>query len=476
MRVLIFTEAGSKIGLGHIIRCLSLYREITARNIDVQLIIEGDIDYNEILKDVQFNVINWYSHEHLNNIIQPNDYCIIDSYIASRETYIVISKLAKKCLYIDDYYRINYPEGMVITPSLISKEFKDKGYTHYISGPNVICLRESFLNNEPKEIRRNVSNILITLGGSNLSSLLSNIVDLLCNRYSAITFHVVGNLKSHLINKPYTNLKIYNNLTADRMKNLMITADFAITGAGQTVFELIATGTPFIPVQIAENQKNSVKNLIDLKLCNQYLNHDEENLLDKLLISFEENLKYDVRKISHEKLINIIDLNSVRNIVNYLLLNDEMISQYKIRKAVDLDIFNVYNLSNDPIVRYFSLNQQEISWKEHVHWYEKVLTKTNLLFYIIENNKSEFFGQIRFEIDKDFATISISLTDNCRGKGLSLSFVFESIKKMRKECPTVTKIVAYIKKDNEASKKVFERAGFNFVNKEQSVLKYILNL
>ncbi len=121
MRVLIFTEGGSNIGFGHIIRCFSIYEELRRRGIETHFITYGDFESTEILKDVKFESINWYSHSYLKDFIKEDDYCIVDSYIAEEDTYEVISNLARTCLFLDDYYRIKYPKGTVIIPSLKKK-------------------------------------------------------------------------------------------------------------------------------------------------------------------------------------------------------------------------------------------------------------------------------------------------------------------------------------------------------------------
>ena len=51
------------------------------------------------------------------------------------------------------------------------------------------------------------------------------------------------------------------------MYSLMCLCDIAITGAGQTIYELMITGTPFLAIQLIENQKYNVLGLNTLQLA-----------------------------------------------------------------------------------------------------------------------------------------------------------------------------------------------------------------
>ncbi|SFM23559.1 Spore coat polysaccharide biosynthesis protein SpsG, predicted glycosyltransferase [Gracilibacillus orientalis] len=472
MRVLIFTEGGSKSGYGHIIRCSSIYEELKALSIEVHFMICGDVKPYEMLQNIEFEVVNWYSHAYLKKFIKKDDYCIIDSYIAEQDIYELISYLAKKCLYLDDYYRLKYPKGTVITPSLEKRVYVENS-THYIAGPNVICLRRSFTDIQTRCPDEKISNVLITLGGSNLRSLILKISNHFCDRYSTINFNlVVDQVEQYqAVNKKYKNLTIYSNISADRMKQLMETADLAITGSGQTIYELLATGTPFIPLKVAENQQSIINSLLKLKVVDYYFDPNDEDDLKDLMIYFENIVDSSI-KIKQN--YNIIDLSGIKNIVNYLLIDHEIDDNYRLRNVKKEDIYQVYNLSNDPTVRYFSLNQREISWANHTEWFSKVRNDQNYLFLIIEDINGNFVGQIRFEIDEENASISISFNEEHRGKGLGLTLLFKSIKKLNSDFQNISKIIAYIDKSNHASKKLFERAGFKCRDIEGAFLKYEL--
>ena len=137
-----------------------------------------------------------------------------------------------------------------------------------------------------------------------------------------------------------------------------------------------------------------------------------------------------------------------------------------IRLATIEDVKKVFELSNDDLVRTNSINQDKIKWEEHVVWFNNRIKDVNNPFYIVEDKNQNFIAQVRID-KKDENVISISLTNKFRGKNLSSKIIKLCSKKSK-----CNELYAYIKKENLASQKTFEKAGFVFVNKKDNLLKY----
>lgn len=320
MRALIFTEGGSQIGFGHISRCSSLYDELKARGVDVEFIVYSEI--TEFAKD--YKVINWLSKDFLTSYIKENDYCIVDSYLAIEELYQVISKRAKRALFIDDNGRIQYPRGIVVNPSLQSKfAYPAKAGTEYLIGPQYVILRSPFINAKRERVNQQVQEVFITLGGADPHHLTPKIVKCLSREMPELTLNVV-------IGKGFTNsteikecsgenVNFHENVTAEEMKRLMLRSDLAITAAGQTIYELIRTGTPFIPIKVADNQEGNILALKELRLVNEALDWNDPLLLGKLLSEVERLLEFRNRKRLLDKYAGVVDGLGSKRIVDALI-------------------------------------------------------------------------------------------------------------------------------------------------------------
>lgn len=479
MKVIIFTEGGKLTGLGHISRCISLYDELYIRGIEVEFIINSDIDLSEILHERKYFVVNWRSINYLKSIVDSEHYYIIDSYLATESLYQFIADNSKQVLYLDDTMRINYPKGIIVHPSLNPSKNNDL----ILFGNDYVILRETFKNSFYKRTMNEVKSVLLTVGGTVQYELVKTILKQVCARYDHITFHVVvGKSLDSFRENEWNNLPkiiFYGYLTSEEMKELMLKSDFAITAAGQTIYELIATATPFIPIQIARNQENNMLAMKSRELITSSIKWKESEFEQKIINDFSNMLNSNFRSRFVEKLTQIVDGMGPERIIDKFLQSNHLHKTeefYYLRKANVEDSYSVFQLSNEDYVRRYSINDKLIVWDSHQVWFEQVLMAEKYLFLIVTDSSNEVFGQIRYEVTGAIATISISLSRALLGKGLSKKLVRQSINFLRRKYVHVEQIVAFISKENLASKKTFENLGFEqlHVKKEQkNLLKYI---
>jgi RimJ/RimL family protein N-acetyltransferase len=141
----------------------------------------------------------------------------------------------------------------------------------------------------------------------------------------------------------------------------------------------------------------------------------------------------------------------------------------KIRNANIEDIDTYFKWANEDTVRKLSFNSKQILYSEHQEWFNKCLTDENCFMYIFFISSE--IGQVRIQKRKnDNSIISISIDEKYRGKGYGAHMLNMSIESYRKSFPK-SKISAYIKVENVASKNIFEKSGFDF--KEVLVYKNV---
>ncbi len=70
-------------------------------------------------------------------------------------------------------------------------------------------------------------------------------------------------------------------------------------------------------------------------------------------------------------------------------------------------------------------------------------------------------GQVRITIDNEEAEIGYSIDESFRGRGCGNTIIALAMNVIEKDFPKIKKIVAKVKPDNIASKKIFENAGFS---------------
>ena len=92
------------------------------------------------------------------------------------------------------------------------------------------------------------------------------------------------------------------------------------------------------------------------------------------------------------------------------------------------------------------------------------------------NENEEKVGVVYFNIQKNNTKVSINLSSQSRGRGLSKIFLKEGIKNFKKVFPYQKTILAEIKTKNIKSIKLFKSAGFIFVKETNNVVVYSINL
>jgi len=125
----------------------------------------------------------------------------------------------------------------------------------------------------------------------------------------------------------------------------------------------------------------------------------------------------------------------------------------------------LFDWANDNLVRQQSFNSQKIDYPTHQKWFAQKLADHRSLFWIAEQNQNAI-GLVRFDIQEDHAVIGISIDSKYRGKGYGSKILELSSNAFLQifDLP----IYAYIKKNNPASIKSFQKAGFH-LKKETNI-------
>lgn len=303
MKVLIVTEGSSKIGFGHVTRCLSIYQAFEENGISPLMIINGDNSVSSLLTNQKYEIIDWLSNtKKLVDLVKNSDITIVDSYLADYTLFKKISDLTKLAVYLDDNNRIKYPKGIVLNGSIYAQklDYPSFDYNEYLLGNQYIPLRKEFWKIPRKRINRKVKNVMITFGGDDLRNLTPKITKMLNEHFPQLNSTII-------IGKGFNNVdmikknanaknKLIFNPNAKEMVEIMLKSDIAISAAGQTLNELARVGTPTITILVASNQINHI-NYWEKKGFIQYAGvWDDDKLLNNILENIKILKNEDIRR------------------------------------------------------------------------------------------------------------------------------------------------------------------------------------
>jgi len=470
MRVLIITEGGKDIGFGHITRCTSIYQAFEEREVEPELIVNGDEPVHDFVKDKNCKIFAWLSNrESLFAALRDADIVFVDSYLADYDLYENISKMVKTTVYFDDDIRMNYPKGFVVNGAILAEQMfypERKGVT-YLLGARYAPLRREFWHVPEKPIRDVLETVMITFGGADIRNLTPRVLKLLVDTYPRL-------VKKVIIGKSFRNtteieaLKDYNTELvyypdAAEMKKFMLESDIAISTGGQTLYELARVGLPTIAVSTVDSRLNSIYNWKEMGFI-EYAGEWKDRLLTEAIKQKMKLLKNKSTRDYKRRVGNkLIDGKGSTRIVEELL-SDVYKGKLVLRQATFEDAHDIFNLANDDVIRKNSFKPGKIEWEHHLEWLKEKLVDSNCSFFIVEC-LGQLAGQVRFDVtsQQGGAVVNISLKKNMRGLGLSPVVINESTEKLMKLREDVKLIRAYVKAENIASMKAFEKAGFKFL-------------
>lgn len=310
--VVIRADANSKIGMGHVMRCLSVADALLKRGEEVLFVTADDTPVPLLTKKgIPYRVLHTdyadmeaelpgllcilqeltqraeLPEEVLSRMSsQRKDIAIlVDSYYVT-EKYLAALKKRITTIYMDDIYAFSYPVDMLINYNIYGEEMgyeKDAAFadTKLLLGANYVPLREEFSAGagyvqSRKELSLGAANvtpaedggILITTGGSDSFNLVGQLL-MEAMKYDALKekeYHVVsGSLNPHIgelqaLAQKHENIHIHCNVT--NMAELMAESEVALSAGGSTLYELCAVGVPVIAFSFAENQERLVQTFV----------------------------------------------------------------------------------------------------------------------------------------------------------------------------------------------------------------------
>lgn len=289
MKVYIITEGGKTIGFGHLTRSISLYEAFKERKIMPEFIVNGDDSIESFLKEKKYQIFNWLKKKNkLFELVDNADICIIDSYLAGSSFYKSLSRLVKTLVYIDDNKRLDYPRGIVINGNILAEEldYPKKNGTVYLLGIRYTLLRKPFWEVSRKIIKAKIKSVMITFGGNDAKNMTPKISNFLNKAFPGLIKNVIigiGFKKTKAIEKikdKNTNLIFYPYV--NKIKEIMLESDIAISAAGQTLYELVKIGVPTIAIAVAKNQLYNVEAWRGVKVIEYAGWWEDRNLTSKV--------------------------------------------------------------------------------------------------------------------------------------------------------------------------------------------------
>lgn len=315
-KIIFLTEAGNKTGYGHLTRCSSLIKEFNKLGYLTKLCVEPDNIKNILTRGAHRTKWKTQIQSRLKTELKSAFGLIIDSFKISYQQIKQIVEINPKVAFIDDWNRRFYKEGIVIDWTIGAEHFayhKKSPKTFYLLGKKYCAIRGELLPQHKKFIRKKIVSIILIFGGSDVQKITEKISYTLQRFYPKIRQFVVfgpgvdQKTVAKFRKKKGKRTCIYYKVSPSKLRKLMKLSDLAISGGGQTLYELSFFGVPTLCIQTCKNQRHDICGFHKKKAIFYLGKSNKKDIFSNIILNTEQLLEKKVRKklsINAQKLVD----------------------------------------------------------------------------------------------------------------------------------------------------------------------------
>ncbi len=357
MKIVIRCDSSSKIGIGHVMRCLSLAKSLKKSGCQVEFICQK-LDGNIISKIVNYgffvHVLNSKNklatnhhihHSHWLSTSQEQDtsdcteillknqidWLIVDHYALNEYWERELKNFCKQLMVIDDLADRKHYCDLLLDQTLDRKKNDYQNLVpsncRLLIGSEYALLRSDFIKWREFSLgRRNefkLEQLLVNMGGVDNGNLTEKVLKYIteCKIFRNTKIVVVMGSTAPYLARVKNIVKSISGqiellIDVNNMAELMAYSDIAIGAPGSTTWERCCLGLPSILIVQAENQKNIANSLQKNNLA--VIVDDVKNICQSI-----SNLSTSKGRLSFIDMANtsstIIDGKGVDRVLNFLL-------------------------------------------------------------------------------------------------------------------------------------------------------------
>lgn len=264
-RVAFVTHGGAAVGFGHVKRCVALARSFADADARIAFLVSPDPNARAAVQQAGFEVAeaSWETDgtAALGRIKAFGaDVVVVDSYVASAAFMESLRLVTGQVVAVDDVADRPLPVHVVVNGGLGAERLSYRGApdTVFLLGPRYALVDPRYAEAPARRIRDSISRVFISLGGGSHDAALGTALAAVDAVLDDVTIDVapgaagVVDLEA-VPRRPGNRVIVHRRLP--ELRDLMLGSDLAIAGAGMTLYELAATGTPTVTITMIGNQR-----------------------------------------------------------------------------------------------------------------------------------------------------------------------------------------------------------------------------
>jgi UDP-2,4-diacetamido-2,4,6-trideoxy-beta-L-altropyranose hydrolase len=461
-------DASHEIGSGHVMRCLTIANYLRDCGWECAFsACDGATQAVPFLLQSGFEIIG-------PEVRRSSEIVFIDNYAMSYEQDHSYRGHAGKIIVLDDLADRTHDCDVLLdqTFSRNSDDYKSlvPESSVILTGSDYALLRPQFLEYRDSSLKRRaafsgkIERVLISLGGTDPHNVMSIVLDGLQGSTISIDA-VIGAGCPHLPQVMQKisamadqGVKIQAHQNVSNMAELMGRADIAIGAGGTTSWERCCLGLPTVMIELAENQ-HDIATALSKDGCVLNLGWYADitpDMIRQTVIGLQNDPARVVKMTKHA--LAICDGRGMDRLAPFCIAQDDGI-QLVLMSESDMRI--LHDWQSFPATRKYARNPEVPSWDDHVLWFKRTLNNPDSFLYKITKDGIAA-GMLRLDrraSDTREFEVSILIAPDFYGRGIA-SVALDFIRKL----DPVATFMAEVHVENEASRRLFLKAGFTPVN------------
>tara|TARA_R100001377_G_scaffold22165_3_gene11845 strand:- start:6176 stop:7705 length:1530 start_codon:yes stop_codon:yes gene_type:complete len=502
-------DASLTIGTGHVMRCLTLARELRGQGVTCRFICrtlpgnmvaqvakagfevtllpkpDGPIT-NSPTTHAAWAGVDWQIDAAETRAVMeriPSDWLVMDHYAFDARWQQVALPDSTKLMVIDDLADRPHNCDLILDQNLRQGSLNYDGLVSdrsvQLMGPKYALLRPEFADARAKalvdRVDRGLRHLLITMGGVDLADATSTILIALRDAPLPDNLRItvimgsgapaLERVRAIAKDLPWPTAVVVD---VPNMASYMALADIAISAGGGTTWERCCLGLPSIIVETAQNQAGIARDLATIGAAWDPGPIQSMDFVHKLHVALSECQTATCLDEISERAAAVCDGDGAKRILATLI-------PFKLhfRDATSKDSRRVWEWRNAIKKSLLRINK-DTSYYQHDRWFRQALGDNDRIIRIVM--KAELpCGYLRLDrIDGSCACISICLSPEARGQGLG-PLLLEEANKVGKRMG-IEYLSAEVHHENAASRRAFEHAGYSQGDTVDGFLNFYRNL
>ena len=487
-QAIFFVDAGRQVGLGHVMRCLTLADNMAATGWHCTLVAPGEVE--EMLPGIRARGHGVIGLAAGTDLLGPTSelrrqfpdiaVLIVDSYRSKANWELQQKDWAERIVVIDDLADRRHDCDVLVdqtpgrTPSNYNGLLPEN--CTILAGASFAMLRRLFLQQRRTLdlVRKKLSRIVINFGGSDPKGMTSKALSATIQTGLKVDIDVVLGANSTVLaeildtaeNNGEANIKVHQFV--DDMAALFANADLAIGAGGSSLLEKSSLGLPSLIITTASNQDLVARNIAECGAAQLLGNHDDVD--DRQLVTAILALAGSNGTLAamSKAAASVCDGKGGLRVAAALLPSTttrrgDVIS---LRRVCRDDEQIIYDWQTEPDARRFFRHPEAPSRESHALWFKRRLDDTdNITCIVLVGGQTA--GWVRLDCmdqpgDDDAMEVSIIVATAYRGTGVG-GVVLQLIRKIGGMC----RLVAEVNPENTASIHAFQNAGFQRIREDR---------